>query len=121
MKKLLAIVLSLLFLVGTATAEIVYNDPGTYPIANEVVTLKVFAPQNGEFSWADNLQTKELEDKLGIKIEWVIGASGSIRDKINLMLAGNDEDMVDLIFVGVGDRFDRVTEAQLGAQVWSCR
>ena len=116
MKKLAALLLSVMLLAGTAAADVVFNEPGTFPMANEVVTLKIFAPQDGEFSRADNLQTKELEEKLGIKIEWVIGASGSIRDKLNLMLAGNDEDMVDLIFVGVGDRLDRVTEAQLGAQ-----
>ena len=72
MKKVLAIVLCLVLLTGTALAEIVYNAPGEYPIANEIVTIKILAPQDGEYSRAENLQTLELEEKLGIKIEWEI-------------------------------------------------
>ncbi len=117
MKRLAALILGIVMLFGCASAEVATNQPTTAPVANsEVVTLKVFAPQNGEYSWADNLQTKELEEKLGIKIEWVVAPSGTVREKLNLLLAGGQEEMVDLILVGVGDRLDRVTEAQLGAQ-----
>ncbi len=118
MKRILALVACLLLLTTSSLAEIIYNPPGTYPIANEVVTLRIFAPQDGEFSRADNLQTKELEEKLGIKIEWMIAPSGSTREKLNLMLADKPENMADIIMTNVGqaDRLDMVTEAQLGAQ-----
>ena len=115
MKKLIAMVLCLMMAASSALA-LTYNEPGTYPIADEVITLKVFAPQNGEYSWADNLQTKELEEKLGIKIEWLIAPTGSSREKMNLLFAGGNSEGVDLILVGVGDRLDMVTEAQLASQ-----
>ena len=116
MKRLVALVLCLLMLAGTALAEVTYNDPGTFPIANEVVTVKIFAPQDGENSRADNLHTKELEEKLGIKIEWVIAPTGSTREKLNLLFAGGNSEGVDLVLTGVSEKLDKVTEAQLAAQ-----
>lgn len=116
MKKLFALVLCLMMLMPAALAEVTYNEPGTYPIANEVVTVRIFAPQDGEFSRAENLHTKELEEKLGIKIEWVIAPSDDIRSKMNLLFAGENAEEVDLVFTGVGNRLDMVTEAQLAAQ-----
>ena len=47
MKKVLAIVLCLMLLLSAAMAEVVYNAPGEYPIANEIVTIKILAPQDG--------------------------------------------------------------------------
>ena len=72
MKRLLALVLCLTMLASAALADVIYGEPGAAPIANEVVTVRIFAPQDGEYSRAENLQTKEPEEKLGVKIEWVI-------------------------------------------------
>lgn len=117
MKRLLFILICLSMMSSFAGAEIIYNEPNTFPIANEVITLKVFASQDGEHSRADNLQTKELEEKLGIKIDWVIAPTGSFREKLNLLFAGGNAEGVDLILTAAGgDRLDMVTEAQLGAQ-----
>ena len=115
MKKLIALVLSLMLLFTAAMAEITYNEPGTYPIADEVITLRIFAPYN-DYSRSDNTQTKELEEKLGIKIEWEIAPSGETISKLNLLFADGNKNHVDLILIGVGERLDMVTEAQLGAQ-----
>ncbi len=118
MKKLITLALCLMLVCSVGIAEPKYNPPGEFPIADEVITLRIFAPQDGENSRADNLQTKELEEKLGIKIEWITAPTGSLREKLNLMLAGSDEGKADIIMTGVGqaDRLDMVTEAQLGAQ-----
>lgn len=116
MKKLIALVLCMMMLVPAALADVTYNEPGTYPIANEVVTVRIFAPQDGEFSRADNLHTKELEEKLGIKIEWVIAPADQIKSKLNLLFAGQNAEKVDLVLTGVSQRLDMVTEAQLAAQ-----
>ncbi|MGN0779606.1 MAG: hypothetical protein ACI4MJ_10690, partial [Aristaeellaceae bacterium] len=67
MKRLFALLLCLTMLTSVALAEVTYGEPGATPIANEVVTVRIFAPQDGEYSRSDNLQTKELEEKLGIK------------------------------------------------------
>ncbi len=116
MKKLIALVLCMMMLVPAALADVTYNEPGTYPIANEVVTVRIFAPQDGEFSRADNPHTKELEEKLGIKIEWVIAPADQIKSKLNLLFAGQNAEKVDLVLTGVSQRLDMVTEAQLAAQ-----
>ena len=116
MKKVLALALCLLMLTSAALADVTYNAPGTFPIANEPVTVKIFAPQDGENSRADNLMTKELEEKLGIKIEWVIAPTGSTREKLNLLFAAGNSEGVDLVLTGVSERLDMVTEAQLAAQ-----
>ena len=116
MKRLLALVLCLTMLASAALADVIYAEPGAAPIANEVVTVRIFAPQDGEYSRAENLQTKELEEKLGIKIEWVIAPTGSTREKLNLLFAGQNAEGVDLVLVGVGERLDMVTEAQLASQ-----
>lgn len=116
MKKMLTLALCLMMLASVALAEPTYTEPGTFPIADEVIPLKIFAPQDGENSRAENLHTKELEEKLGIKIEWVIAPTGSTREKMNLLFAGGNSDGVDLILTGVSERLDKVTEAQLAAQ-----
>lgn len=115
MKKLIVLVLCLM-MVATNALALTYNEPGTYPIADEVVTVRIFAPQDGENSRADNIHTKELEEKLGIKIEWVIAPADDIRSKLNLLFAGQNAEKVDLVLTGVSQRLDMVTEAQLAAQ-----
>ena len=90
MKRVLTFVLCVMLLCSAALAEPVYNAPGEYPIANEVITLKILAPQDGEYSRAENLQTLELEEKLGIKIEWEIAPSGSMQDKLSTLKSASN-------------------------------
>lgn len=94
-----------------------YNAPGELPLVKEPVTLSIFAPANGEYSWLDNAQTKELEEATNIKLDWQIAASSdNVRDKISTMFASKN--MTDIILTGVGasSRYDKASEAMFGAQ-----
>jgi putative aldouronate transport system substrate-binding protein len=95
-----------------------FNEPGTLPIVKDgTMTLTIFAPGNGELSWADNDQVKWLEENTGIVLDWTIAASSdNVRDKISTMFAGGD--MTDIILTGVGgaNRYDKASEAMFGAQ-----
>lgn len=103
---------------GSSTeANSMFNEVGTLPIVKEPITLTVFSPANGEFSWEDNVQTKELEEKTGIHIEWQMAASSdNVRSKLSTVFASGD--MPDIIFTGVGasSRYDKASELALGVQ-----
>lgn len=103
---------------ATAPAEeSIFNEPGTLPIVKEPVTLTVFAPANGEYSWEENTQTIELEEKTGIHIEWQVAASSdNVKDKIATMFASKN--MPDIILTGTSaaSRYDKASEAMFGAQ-----
>ena len=92
-----------------------FNAPGELPIVKEPTTLTIFAPGNGEYSWVDNDQTKLVEEKTGIHLEWSIAASSdNVRDKISTMFASGT--MTDIILSGVGasNRYDKASEAMFG-------
>ena len=83
----------------------------------EPVTITIFAPANGEYSWLDNAQTKEMEELTNIKLEWQVAASSdNVKDKISTMFASKN--MTDIILAGVGgsSRYDKASEAMFGAQ-----
>ena len=63
---------------GGSTEDSNFNPPGTLPIVKEPITLTIFAPSNGEYSWLDNPQTAELEEKTGIHLDWQIAASSDV-------------------------------------------
>lgn len=99
------------------TGDSIFNPPGTLPIVKEPVTLTIFAPANGEYSYLDNIQVQELEEKTGIHLEWQVAAtSDNVRDKIGTLFASGD--MPDIILTGVSasNRYDKGTEAMFGAQ-----
>lgn len=93
-----------------------YNPPGTMPIVKERITLEIFAPQDGEYSRAENLQTIELQEMTNIDFQWQIAPGDNIKEKMNLMFASSD--MADIVMTGVGssNRLDMASEALLGAQ-----
>lgn len=95
----------------------IFNPPGTLPIVKEPITLTVFAPSNGEYSWLDNPQTAELEEKTGIHLEWQIAAAAdNVKDKVSTLFASKN--MPDIILTGVSasNRYDKASEAMFGAQ-----
>lgn len=96
--------------------ESILNPPGTFPIVKEPITITIFAPADGDKSRGDNVQTKELEEKTGIHIEWQIAASSdSVKDKLSTMFASKN--MTDIILTGVGaDKMDKATEAMIASQ-----
>ncbi len=101
-----------------AEDDSLFNAPGELPIVkNGTITLTIFAPGNGELSWADNDQTKWMEEHTGIVLDWTIAASSdNVRDKLSTMFAGGS--MTDIILTGVGNsnRYDKASEAMFGAQ-----
>lgn len=105
---------------GSTTAQgedSIFNEPGTLPIVKEPVTLTIFAPANGEYSYIDNTQTKELEELTGIHLDWQIAAaSENVRDKISVMFASKN--MTDIILTGVSasSRYDKASESMFGSQ-----
>lgn len=101
---------------GTEEEDSILNPPGTLPIVKEPITITIFAPADGDKSRIDNAQTKELEEKTGIHIEWQIAASSdSVKDKLSTMFASKS--MTDIILTGVGaDKMDKATEAMIASQ-----
>ncbi len=100
---------------SSAEADSIFNAPGELPIVKEPVTLSIFAPSNGEYSWAENTETLELEDKTGIHLDWTIASSSDdVYDKFSVMFASHT--MTDIMLVGVGSRYDKANEAMFGAQ-----
>lgn len=93
----------------------ILNPPGTLPIVKEPITLTIFAPADGENDRAENLQTKEIEEATGIKIEWQVAASSdNVSDKLSTMFAS--QEMTDLIMLGAGQQLDKATEAMIASQ-----
>jgi putative aldouronate transport system substrate-binding protein len=62
--------------------------PGTLPVTNEPVTLRIFYQQEPQvLDFVDNKLTKYLEKQTNVKIEWDLVLSRDKTTKLNLMLA----------------------------------
>jgi len=84
---------------GSAGNEIIETAslPGSYPIVDEKVTLKVFLPAD---PFINNLETNELtteyEAKTNVAIEWEDVPKVSLKERLNLMLSTN-QNMPDIL------------------------
>ena len=93
-KKISALVLALLMvsaLAATGLSEDNVTAPGEYPIAKEPVELTVFVtarPNVDDF--VNNTATKYLEEKLGIKLKFVVAPDEEARQKLNLLFSTGD-------------------------------
>lgn len=95
---------------ASTVGENVVSEPGSYPIVEDKITLRVMAPQIPQIIDFDtNAFTEWYEEKTNIHIEWEIVPSGNVKEKLNLVLAGGD---YPDIFLGLG--VDDVIEAQYG-------
>jgi len=75
----------------TGGEQSIYTEIGTYPIVNEKITLKFFAPETPVIiDLNTNEFTKYMEDKTNIHIEWETAPMDSVNEKINLILASGD-------------------------------
>lgn len=75
----------------TKKVEAKLTEVGTFPIVEEQVTLKVFAPMIPTIEDLDtNKFTKYLEDKTNVKIEWQTAPQESASERINAILLGSD-------------------------------
>lgn len=100
-----------------AAADTEFNEPGTLPIVNEPITLTVFAPSNGEYSWEDNTHVQELEEKTGIHLEWqTCASSDNVQEKLSVLFASGETPDIILTGVGNSSRYDKATEQFLGEQ-----
>ena len=86
MKKIAALLLSLLMLLGAFSAL------AEYPIVQEPLTIKVFqwVVENQQVDFENLWFYKELEKKTNIKVEWEAVKDGDWNTKLNLMLASGD-------------------------------
>lgn len=86
MKKIAALLLSLLMLLGTFSAL------AEYPIVQEPLTIKVFqwVVENQQVDFENLWFYKELEKKTNIKVEWEAVKDGDYDTKFNLMLASGE-------------------------------
>ena len=86
MKKTLALILSMLMLLGTVSAL------AEYPIVKEPLTIKVFqwVVENQQVDFENLWFYKELEKKTNIKVEWEAVKDGDWNTKLNLMLASGE-------------------------------
>jgi putative aldouronate transport system substrate-binding protein len=101
-RRLLA--LALTALVATATAfgaaqtdaatgdEVMVTPPGTLPIVEEKITLRVGAiPHPTVIDLATNYATQWMEEQTNIHVEWDVFPSKDAKEKINLLLASGSD------------------------------
>ena len=115
MKKTLKTLLaSLLVLIMTAScylAEVTLNEPGTYPVANEVVTYDAFViPKSQIVDMEGNHMTQWLEAKTGVHFNWEMPPSSESTTRMNLRLT--DEDQPDFYY-GMNVSTSRIWELAL--------
>ncbi|MFD0962021.1 ABC transporter substrate-binding protein [Paenibacillus chungangensis] len=68
-----------------------FTPVGEYPIVNEKMTIKMFAPQLASIeNMETNTFTKMLEEKTNIHIDWELVPENSLNDRKQLMLASGD-------------------------------
>ncbi|MHA7966559.1 extracellular solute-binding protein [Paenibacillus sp. CAU 1782] len=86
------------------------TEPGTFPIVNEKITLRVMVPQYPEvIDFSTNEFTKWFEERTNIHIEWDPVPSANATEKLNLVLASGD---LPDVFLGMGIGYN--TEAMYG-------
>lgn len=93
MKKKLAFLLCLVMVLSLAGSALAAQATpnGEFPITNEKVTLRVFAPSIPTIiDLATNEFTVWYEERTGVRIEWITAPQESASDVLNMMLAGND-------------------------------
>lgn len=67
----------------------IVTEPGTFPIVNEKMTLKLVVTDNVSVEdFPTNEFTKWYEDKTNVHIEWEILPAKGAEEKLNLILAG---------------------------------
>jgi hypothetical protein len=92
MKKLALLLAVLMALTcSVAFADVAVTEPGTMPIVNEPLTLKVWAVETvGRDFWTLPMTTN-FEKMTGIHIDWhIIGAAENGTTAFNLSIAGGD-------------------------------
>ncbi len=93
MKKLTAVLLSLLLLLSLGSALATeYNEPGTFPICKEKVTLTVAIADHAKIEdYETNWMTQYIEEKANVDLVFEIYPSAEYNTKINVMIQSGDK------------------------------
>ena len=95
MKRIASLVLCLVLMLSicaSASAEIVTNPAGVFPITSEKITLKVWIEggMEADKDWANNGWLKETEEITNIAVEIIPTSTADAMDKRNLLLASGE-------------------------------
>lgn len=92
MKKLVSLLLCGMLLLSCIPALALEFNPQTEtPICKEKVTLTLAVPDNVKIvDYATNLQTKMMEQRMGVEMQFQVYASNDYTTKLNLMVMGGD-------------------------------
>ena len=74
------------------------NEPGTFPVCKEPITLKIGIPQNSFITdYENNSFTQLLEEKMNCNIEFQMLPTTDTMQKIELMMASGGDELPDII------------------------
>lgn len=92
MKKLVSLLLALIVcMTAVAIAELPFADQQTYPLAEEKVSLTVFAPlPKFLVDVTTNAWTHKWEEHTNVHIDWQLCAQDVLIEKLTLMMATGD-------------------------------
>ena len=92
LKTLLASLLVLAMMASCAMADVTLNEPGVYPVADEVVTYTAFViPKTTIEDITANTFTYWLEEKTGVRFEWEQPPHTESTTRLNLRLTDKDQ------------------------------
>lgn len=104
MKKFLAMLLCAMLIVPCAFAATL-SEPGVLPLTSDDVTLTLGLQQNTLVTdYYDNYLTKYIEEKTGVKIEFVFFPTDGTeaKQKLSLMVAG-EQKLPDILTLSLSD------------------
>ena len=104
MKRILVVLLALMLCIPSAFA-LELSEPGVLPLTTEDVTLTIgLSPSPLTTDYEDNYLTQLLEEKTGVKLDFVLFPSdgNEAKQKLSLMVAGG-ETLPDILVVGLSD------------------
>ncbi len=86
---------------GGQEGDSIVNEPGTYPLVKEKITITAFVPKK---TYITNIAegndfTQWFEEKTNVRIEWELAPADALGEKKSLMLASGD--YTDIIYGGL--------------------
>lgn len=108
MKKVVTFLLSLVLSLSICSTALCYqqdpnlNAPGEIPVCKESVTLTVGVPVDACITdLTTNRMTEMLKGELNVNFKFVTYAASEMIDKINIMVAGGNQELPDVILFGL--------------------
>lgn len=118
--SIISLLLSLILVFATASADLTdpnANEPGTYPVCKEPITLKVGVKQSENvIDYETNGYTLMCEKDAGVDIEIVpFPGTDDAESKLKLMINSNQTKLPDILTFGVNNDSDRFQYGKSGA------